>query len=113
MWLFLPVLLLLSGQTDPRLTVTPRTGIGPLTLQIRTRTVPRPTDRLLEVVAVEDADPPIVVCRSQVDIRHDGDGRSQWWTATWELPAGAYVIVACVYGTGGRGRCAESAVVVR
>lgn len=105
-------LVLSSGTptTAPRLRVTPLLGLSPLRIRVTVRVVPDPADRLIDVVAVLDAEPAIVVCRHQQESRHDV--RSQTVAVEWELPTGTYVIVACVTGQA-RGRCAEQSVTVR
>jgi len=72
------------------------------------RVTPAADDRLIEVVAVLAGESPIVVRRSQQDVRQDG--HSQFWNLDWTLDtAGTYAIIACVTGHG-RGRCAEQSV---
>lgn len=112
MYLYLPLLsvLLLLPIQPPRLTVRPRVGLGPLEVRVQTRTVPVDSDRLLEVVVYEDADPPLAVIRMERDVT--AWDRPLHTSVLWTLPVGTYVVVACMSGQG-RGRCSEQAVLVR
>jgi hypothetical protein len=80
------------------LTVTPRMGLGPLTVHARAACdARREGERVFEIVVLE-GDEPIAVRRSELDV----DAQLQAHpdavlrhAATFTLPAGEYLVAAC------------------
>lgn len=110
--LLLALLVLTPSSSTERLVlkVSPSVGLAPLETAIRVTVRPFPTDRLLEIVALLDAEPVMVVARAQRDVQTGQPALTV--QHRWTLDTGTYVIVACVTGQA-RGRCVEARVVVR
>jgi hypothetical protein len=104
------LLALTPSRTGPTLTVLPSVGLAPLAIRVTGSTPLKPADRLIEIVAVLDADPAVVTHRTQHDVEA---GRAmQTVSAHWTLEAGTYAVVLCVTGQA-QGRCVERPVVAR
>ncbi len=84
------------------LRVSPRVGIGPLTVVVSWH-VPAGHGVATLTATQTNLDPPMVVCR----MARDQQGRPETLLARWTLPPGQYAIEGCV-----RGECVAARVIV-